>query len=404
MEREHEQERIRQEAVARYLKGESARKICKAYGTSERWLRKWVGRQRQGDSDWFVEKSRAPHRVHNKTKKENEKKIVTIRKKLMANPKAQIGSAAIQWQFVLQGESPPGRSVIQRVLTEHNLIVRPKRYEKKNRPYPSIPADQPGTYFEMDLVGPRYIKGDGCFYAVNVMDVVSRQVAINIVRRKNDASLANALIATFERMGLPRRFQMDNMLSLHGSHRYPHSFGLVLRLLLDLRIEPIFIPVSEPWRNGIIERFQNVFDKSFFRTTRFRHFDHLVAAAQDFEAFHNSSHCYSALGGKPPVAFLRDHPSKARPLPNGFAIPDKLVLRKGKIHLIRFIRSDLILDVFGEKFSLPKSFQYAYVTATIHVRANKMHVRNTEDGSEKIFDYPIPQTPFFFSTDMNDVP
>ena len=63
--------------------------------------------------------------------------------------------------------------------------------------------------------------------------------------------------------------QMDNLLPLRGSNRYPHSFGLVIRLCLELGIQPIFVPIGEPWRNGIVEHFQNVFDKMFFRAQYF---------------------------------------------------------------------------------------------------------------------------------------
>ena len=35
---------------------------------------------------------------------------------------------------------------------------------------------------------------------------------------------------------------------------------------LDLDVTARFIPVREPWRNGVIEHFNDVWDKSFFRT------------------------------------------------------------------------------------------------------------------------------------------
>ena len=41
---------------------------------------------------------------------------------------------------------------------------------------------------------------------------------------------------------------------------------------------------------------------------------------------------------------------------------------------MRFIRSDGILDVFGEHFQLPEEAVYEYVTATIHVAQERMVV------------------------------
>ena len=391
-ERPDEESVRRKRAVERYLQGERAQDICRDMGRSVRWLRKWMQRRRTGDADWYVAKSRAPHRVHNKTEEAQEQQIVAVREELMSNPQAQIGPMAIQWQFARQGHAVPSRSVIHRVLTAHGLVRRPERYESRGTPYPSVKADKPGVCHQVDVVGPRYLEGGQPFYGLSTIDAVSREAALSIRRRKNDWALATALIESWGRMGRPRYVQLDNMLSLHGSHRYPHSFGLVIRLVLEVGIEPVFIPFSEPWRNGVVERFQDVFDKSFFRTQRFPDYEHLVAAAREFEAFHNEAHCYSALGGKPPAAYLAEHPSQAESFCEAFHMPDELFIRKGKVHLIRFIRSDLKLDIFGEKFTLPDEFQYAYVTATIRVRAQKLHVRQYGGNAEKTYDYAIPKT------------
>ena len=40
-------------------------------------------------------------------------------------------------------------------------------------------------------------------------------------------------------------------------------------------------------------------------------------------------------------------------LPASFRLPEKLVIFSGYIHLIRFIRSDCVLNIFGEKYILP---------------------------------------------------
>ncbi len=59
-------------------------------------------------------------------------------------------------------------------------------------------------------------------------------------------------------------------------------------------------PRAQPWRNGAVEHFQDVFDKSFFRTERYRDLGHLTERAASFEDFHNASHRYSTLGGRTP--------------------------------------------------------------------------------------------------------
>jgi len=41
---------------------------------------------------------------------------------------------------------------------------------------------------------------------------------------------------------------------------------------------------------------------------------------------------------------------------------------------MRFIRSDLRLDIFGEKFSMPAELKYEYIRATIDVRTETLNL------------------------------
>ena len=44
----------------------------------------------------------------------------------------------------------------------------------------------------------------------------------------------------------------------------------------------------------------------------------------------------------------------------------------GIYHVVRFIRSDGILDIFGEKFQAPSVTVYEYIIATINVKEQKL--------------------------------
>ena len=78
----------------------------------------------------------------------------------------------------------------------------------------------------MDLVGPRYIKGDGRFYSMNVINLYSHRVFIESNRTKEDDNIAQGLLRCWKSMGLPDFLQMDNELSFRGSNRYPRSLCL----------------------------------------------------------------------------------------------------------------------------------------------------------------------------------
>ncbi len=49
----------------------------------------------------------------------------------------------------------------------------------------------------MDLVGPRYIKGDGKFYSVNLIDVTTHSCFVKAVRTKSSEGIVQAIASPF---------------------------------------------------------------------------------------------------------------------------------------------------------------------------------------------------------------
>ena len=94
-----------------------------------------------------------------------------------------------------------------------------------------------------------------------------------------------------------------------------------------------------------------------------------------FQEFHNENYVYSCLKGKTPNASLGGF--CVEKLPKDFELPTRdIPIEDGEIHLIRFIRSDRVLDVFGEKFLLNKDLVYEYVTATICTNIHQLQIRH----------------------------
>ena len=380
---------LRRVAIYRHVElGEKPHEIYQDLGRSKEWFFKWLRRYRSGDPHWFRDRHKRPYRQANRTPAGIERQIVEIRISLQQNPYAQIGANAINWQLHRRGLPSVPISTINRVLKRHNLISKKRTYQAKGRPYPGLASLGPNNVHQIDLVGPRFIKHDGRFYCLNVMDVHTHRVKLNPCRRKQDRSIAQGLIDSWKFLGLPDFVQMDNELSFRGSNRYPHSFGLVIRLCLSLGIQPVFIPLAEPWRNPEIESFQNTFDKTFFRSQRFSSYEALRREARAFERFHNENCVYSCLQGKPPNATLSD--TGIAKLPEDFKLPKKLPIEDGCIHLIRFIRSNRVLNVFGEKFLVKSDLVYEYVVATICTDIHQLQLRH--DGKlVQFFDYHIPR-------------
>ncbi|MFW5915221.1 MAG: integrase core domain-containing protein [Planctomycetota bacterium] len=384
----------RKEAVRRYLAGEHAGLICEELGRSERWLYKWLQRFRNNENDWAESQSRAPNNVPHKTDSAIEKIIIDTRKKLENQKYAQVGSMAILWELKnlnLDYDLPSTRT-IERILHRNNLTEASESYEPKGTDYPSVSANCAHKIQQADFVGPRYIEGDGRFYCLNLIDCCTRVVTINPSRSKKNSNVTSALLSSWKSIPAPDYLQLDNALCFRGSNRYPRSFGLVIRLCLHLGITPVFIPPQEPWRNGVIERFQGTFEKLFFRSQKFDNFDHLQSEASVFETFHNQNHRYGVCQGMTPVELEKKYPSNQNPLPGDFDLPDKLFIEPGEIHLVRFIRSDQKLDVFGIDFSMPESLMYEYVKAVIDTGSQSMTVFH-DNESIQTFPFEVSQRP-----------
>ena len=189
-------------------------------------------------------------------------------------------------------------------------------------------------------------------------------------------------------MGMPDFLQLDNALSFRGSNRYPRSFGMVIRLCLHFGVIPVFIPISEPWRNGVIERFNDSYDKRFYRRQWFTSYLALKRQSKNFQRFHNKHHRYSCLKGKTPLEVIKNSNHKAQRLAGNAKLPQLDDIPDGNIILIRFIRSNRLLDVFGEKFKVSKDLVYSYVKAVIVTQIHSLQLYLGDDLVQK-FDYQL---------------
>jgi hypothetical protein len=93
--------------------------------------------------------------------------------------------------------------------------------------------------------------------------------------------------------------------------------------------------------------------------------DELREGALSFEQKHNSRCRYSKLNGKTSLETLAQSGNKALRFPPNEQAPAAPLKKpkSGRYHLIRFIRSDFKLDIFGKRFRISLDLQYEYVVA-----------------------------------------
>ena len=363
---------LRKQAVKLHLGGVSTSDIVQKLGRSRQWVYKWITRYRtKGGDDWFHSESTSPKQVHNKTPQNEEELDVNARKALEGRTYSQTGALSIMYEIERMGLKSPSIPTINRIIKRNNLINCSSVKQKKGIEYP--------IYFtlvqQMDLVGPRYLTGGSRFYFQNIIDTENHHVRAYPIKDKRSTTIARTIAHFWTAYGIPDYLQMDNELSFRGSNRYPRSLGIVLRLALSQGVTPIFIPPSEPWRNGIIEKFNSNLYKYFFSAQRFTSFEDVEEKVDEFSDFHNQNHRYSTQGGKYPNQI------KSISQENKLAdinLEDPIPLVEGSVIFIRFIRSDRRLTILGTGFTVKKELVYTYVIAEIVVDQHVLLIKQDE--------------------------
>ena len=366
--------KLRQEAINKCLSGLSPSAVASQMGRTKVWVCKWLKRYKQNPTgSWYAEFSRKPHKSTGKTSAVVEEQILNIRRQLQQNKYSQQGALSIQYAFQALDQPVPSTWTINRVLKRNNLIQGAQKF-KKTKAYPEhyISVQQ------IDFVGPRYIKNDGRFYSFNIIDVPTHIAGLYPSRSSTGEDALNGIVKFWKEFGVPDCIQMDNALCFRGSNLHARSLNRFLRFVLSQGVVPVFIPKGEPWRNGVIERFNDTFDKKFIRSQTFENFEQIVEEAEIFKAFHNHHHRYTCLKGRTPNQAFSDSglPSlKLSPL----TVPSEKILMEGGIILfIFFLRSDCLIDVLNTKFSIDPVLQYSYITARLNISTHILTIERDQ--------------------------
>ncbi len=374
------QERDREHAIKSYLKGESITAIAQKLGYSRPWVYKWIERYQVSSEtgNWQEDQTRCPH--------SNPRQLpgavveaVKLARLSLYNQGLFCGAQAISWELEALQVSPlPSLRTISRIVSREGLTHRRTgRYEPKGKRYPKLMGQHVNEVHQSDYVGPCYLSGPLRFYSMNSVDIATGRCAVTPVFNKAAQSAIDAVWSNWWRLGIPKHQQVDNELVFYGSHRHPRGMGCLIRLCLAQGVELWFIPMAEPWRNGVVEKFNDHYRGGFLRRVLMEGAEDLQRESLVFELKHNTRYRYTKLQGRTPQMALGQ---TAIRLPESPTAPKHPLPKpeSGRYHLVRFIRGDAVLDVFGEKFRVPPEVVYEYVIATIDVARQKLSIMMNE--------------------------
>src|SRR5690554_6881182 len=365
------EEKLRQEAVQLHLQDVSVSSIATQLLKSRQWVYKWVSRyENSSDPEWYREHSRAPHKQSGQLPEDIEHSIIEVRKKLSGKPYSQKGAISILYELKQLGIQAPSVSTINRVLKKNGLVKQSQTAIGKSKEYPVHYYDVQ----QMDLIGPRYLKGGFKFYVLNVIDKNNHMAGTYPIANKSAKSIVPGIVDFWRLYQMPDYLQMDNELSFRGSNRHPRRLGLLLRTAISCGVTPIFIPPAEPWRNGVVEKFNDTV-KNHFLSIPFSSLDEMQRKSKEFSAFHNSHHRYSSQNNKTPDELLKEmkYLSKLARKPD---LTKRPIIETGQLIFIRFIRSDLKLHLLNSTFTVTEDLVYSYVEVIVQIDKHLLVVKH----------------------------
>ena len=386
--------KIRQQAVALHLQGWKKSEIARKLQRSRRWVHRWISRY-EGESPMvsLQDYSRAPKQIGWAYPERIKRMVLQLRVERERGKRAKykyalVSAQAIYYELRELRVSPlPSPRTIHLWLKQARRIPERKVGKPPNPTYPVLPCKAVNDVQELDFKGPFYLQDHSHkYYLVALRDKVSKKTALHALANKSMDAILNFLVDAWQRMGCPKRLKMDNCLDFRGSNLYPRSPSKLMRVCLDLRIQPVFIPLREPWRNGVVENLNGLLDRFLFRTHTFETEKQLHQAVQRMETILNTMHRLPALQGKTPQEFAANARLRYPPAHYDWRMRD-LRLLKGKVTFIRFVRkSGRITLTAKDKFLIGLKYRWHYVLANVDVAKHKLHV--VWQGKQlKSFDY-----------------
>lgn len=371
----------RQAAIRQRLAGESVEPICRSLHRSEAWFHKWWKRYLDNGPEGLYDVSRANYHVVNRTPPHIERAVISIRRRLAARATPQtryslIGAATIRTELGALGYGPlPAVRTIEAIITRAQLTCPPLQLAQRlaQSEYPGPSARDSNELHQVDVVGPRHLRGDSTdYYFLVCRDVFDGAVYTELTTTREMSTVISFLIHAWQHLGLPERAQFDNGREFCGFGQAARWLSRVIRFCLRVGVEPLFIPKGRPQRNGAIEHFNGWFQPLLLG----RHWRRPADVRRELRRLmqaNNEQHVRPQLGYKTAAQYRRGN--RLRKLPAGFSLDtNRLPIAAGKVTFIRLVSEKGTIGILEQAFKVGKRLKFQYVKATIDTRRQTLKV------------------------------
>lgn len=223
--------------------------LCELFNISKTTAHKYIRRFREDPKGYYIERSRAPKTVHNKTPKSVERLIIKCRKlhprwggdKILDNIKDKLSV-------------PVAISTAAYILKRNGLVKSRRRIRRIKPVNPIFITKKPNDIWATDFKGKfKMLNGVYC-HPLTITDSHTRKI-LEIAALENESFEACKPIyeRIFRRFGLPLQMHSDNGEPFAASQAL-HRLSRLAVWFIELGIEPVYSDPGHPEHNGKHER------------------------------------------------------------------------------------------------------------------------------------------------------
>ncbi len=385
---------LRQKAIRLKQAGRTVSWICDHLGHSREWFYRWWDRYLLEGAAGLRDRSHAPRTNPRGWSQEMGQAILNIRDRLVRRrgPRERYrlaGAATIRHELACLAYEPlPSLRAVERVLQKGGRTSKVFRVQPctSSSTYPTRHVTHSNQVHQLDLIGPRYLKGSRRqWYFLVYRDVHDGAVFVEFQPKPRLETVLAFVVRAWQKLGLPDTLQVDNS-DMFGLTSHPGSLSRFVRLVLLVGVELTFIPEHEPWRNGAIEQFNGWLQERLLTIplhspAQVRR--ELIAMIDT--CFHE--HIHPDLNFQTAAQVRRN--LSMRTLPHNFCRHlQALPVTIGRVNFIRRVRTSGRITILGVKFRVGKRLAHHYVSATLYTRTMILKIHSS-GCSIKQFDFPF---------------
>lgn len=263
--------------------------LCREYGITRKTGYKWVERYHAGER--LTDKSRKPNRTANRTDRETEQQIISLRTE---NP--GWGAKKLKRVLETQGYAMPSVKTVNNILNRYGCISEEESV--KHKPFIRFEKERCNEMWQTDFKGEFKMADNNYCYPLNIFDDHSRFVIKIAPSLTTSNTVMPVFRSAFEEFGMPDAVLSDNGAQFAG---FRQGFTQFEKWLMNHDVLPIHGRIKHPQTQGKIERFHRTMKDELLKHTVIQDIQDAQCKFQTWRDKYNNIRPHEALKMKCPA-------------------------------------------------------------------------------------------------------